>query len=694
MPSINPFRRASHTPAADSTPSRGGVPPYATPLRQEPTQQPRRRGIAGLFGRRRAPANAGEGSPARPHVTVGTPSGAARTAPNSPLHGFASAPGSPLHGAAAVNARIAGSGIRQALEQWHGQMQAHIAEYRPTNPPANFNAARQLNAARDHIEDVARGRVDPADTIKLKATPVLHLPDVVFEIAHLKTLHLSDCDLRTLPHEVGNLGMLETLKLHDNPRLDALPTALGQLPKMKHLEIVGSKVRELPPMHGLANLEHLAIESSPLTWVPRDIGNAQKLKTLSLSHTYLRDVPASIGNLTKLTELKLHNNVGLTSIPDAIGKLRRLKTLDLSHCPQLRSLPASIGNLRDITINLQGCTGLTMQGLPKSLITPIQGRKVIFPEHLRDEVAKARGEWAMQHDPRLQLLHADIERKNDEMENAVFGSGGGMNDAQLVSVAFRLKGAHDRLPALQNQAVRNPMAPQANESAAMRQALGEAINVEPDPEVFKRLRTAARALPRPLQHQLADLLASSAGRQLVIAIGENAFGVRGSSRLQQRLPALAHHIENHPQIQDLREQARRHPSANPPHEVATKLTHIVQHLWDTTLAKAALEALPVALQTELKPLLASAGGRQFVQELGKVADGARGTSALKRLLAPLATRIAQDPQTKALHRLVRADQHANSAERNEGLAVALLPIAQQHWQTLQREGTAGPSHRA
>ena len=572
-------------------------------------------------------------------------------------------------------------------------MLAHIAEYRPTNPPANFNAARQLNAARDHIEDVARGRVDPADTIKLKATPVLHLPDVVFEIAHLKALHLADCGLRTLPHDLGNLGMLETLKLHDNPRLDTLPTTLGQLTKMKHLEIVGSGVRELPPMHSLANLEHLAIESSPLTWVPRDIGNARKLKTLSLAHTYLRDVPASIGNLTKLTELKLHNNVGLTAIPDTIGQLRRLTTLDLSHCPQLRSLPASIGNLRDITINLQGCTGLTMQGLPKSLITPVPGRKVIFPEHLRDEIGKARGEWAMQHDPRLQLLHADIERKNDEMENAVFGSGGGMNDGELVSVAFRLKGAHDRLPALRNQAARNPMAPQANESAAMRQALGEAFNVEPDPEVSKRLRTAARALPRNLQHELADLVASSAGRQLVIAIGENAFGVRGNSRLQQRLPALAQHIASHPQIKDLREQARRHPSANPSHEVATKLTPIVQHLWDTTLAKAALEALPVALQTELKPVLASAGGRQFVQDLSKVADGARGTSALKRLLAPLATRIAQDPQTKALHRLVRADQHASSAERNEGLAVALLPIAQQHWQTLQREGTAGPSHR-
>ncbi len=572
-------------------------------------------------------------------------------------------------------------------------MQAHVADYRPANPPANFNAARQLNAAREHIEDVARGRMEHADAIELKATPVLQLPDVVFEIAHLKALHLSDCDLRELPHELGNLGMLETLKLHDNRRLNALPSTLGQLAKMKHLEIVGSGVRELPSMHGLTNLKHLAIESSPLTSVPRDIGNARELRTLSLAHTYLRDVPASIGNLVKLTELKLHNNVGLTAIPDTIGKLRHLKTLDLSHCPQLRSLPASIGHLSNITINLQGCTGLTMQGLPKSLITPMKGRKVIFPDHLRDEIANARGEWAMQHDPRLQLLHADIERKNDEMENAVFGSGGGMNDAQLVSVAFRLKGAHDRLPALRNQAVRNPIAPQANESAAMRQALAEAFNVETDPEVTKRLRTAARALPRPLQHELADLVASSAGRQLVIAIGESAYGVRGNSRLQQRLPALAHHIANHPQVKDLREQARRDRSAPPAHELATKLMPIVQHLWDTTLAKAALEALPVALQTELKPVLASAGGRQFVLDLSKVAEGARGTSALKSLLAPLATRIAQDPQTKALHRLVRADQQASAEERNEGLAVALLPIAQQHWQTLQREGVAGPSRR-
>ncbi|PLC42679.1 hypothetical protein C0Q88_12095 [Ralstonia pickettii] len=694
MPSINPFRRASHAPAPDATPPRGGVPAYATPARQAPAQQPRRRGLAGLFGLRRASAHAGEAPAARPNIAASTRPGTARTAPNSPLHGLAAAPDSPLQGAAALHARIAGSGVRQALEQWHTQMLAQIADYRPANPPPGFSAARQLNTARDHIEDVARGRQESANEIRLMTTPVLRLPDIVSEIAHLKALHLSDCDLRELPHDLGNLGMLETLKLRNNASLHTLPDTLGQLRQMKHLEIVGSGVRELPSMHGLVSLEHLAIERSPLTWVPRDIGNAQKLKTLSLAHTYLRDVPASIGNLTKLTELKLDNNPGLTSIPDSIGKLRRLKKLDLSHCPQLRTVPASIGNLRDITIDLRGCTGLTMQGLPKSLITPIPGRKVHFPEHLSNDIGKARGEWAMKHDPRLQLLHADIERKNDEMENAVFGSGSGMNDAQLVSVAFRLKDAHERLPEIRNQAVRNPLAPQANESAAMRQALAEAFNMEPDPEVSKRLRTAARALPRTLQHELADLVASSAGRQLVIAIGESAFGVRGNSRLQQRLPALAHSIASHPQIKNLRDQARRFPSANPSHEVAAQLTPLVQHLWNATHAQATLDALPASLQTELKPLLASEAGRQLVLDLSKVADGAKGSSALRRLLPQLATRLAQDPQTKALHRLVRADQSATPEERSEGLAVALLPIAQQHWNALQRENTAGPSeHR-
>ena len=598
-----------------------------------------------------------------------------------------------MHGAAAMDARIAASGVRQALEQWHAQMLSQIADYRPADPPAGFSAARQLNNARERIEDVARGRWDSADKIVLKTTPVLQLPEFVSEIAHLKALELSDCDLRELPHDLGNLGMLETLKLHDNRRLQTLPNTLGQLPQLKHLELVGSGVRDLPPLHGLVNLEHLAIKSTPLTSVPRDIGNAQKLKTLSLAHTYLRDVPASIGNLSRLTALKLNNNVGLTAIPESIGNLRNLQTLDLSHCPQLRAIPASISKLRNVTIDLRGCTGLTMAGLPKSLVTPKPGRKVHFPEHLRDEIGKARAELAMKHDPRLQLLHADIDRKNEEMEDAVFGSAD-MNNAQLVSVAFRLKGAHDRLPAVQNQAVRNLMAPQANDSAAMRQALAEAFNTEPNREVSNRLNTAARALPRTLQHELADLVPSSAGRQLVIAIGESAFGVRGNSRLQQRLPAFAHNIASHPQINALREQARRFPSANLPHETAAKLMPIVQQLWDTTLAKAALEALSVNLQKELKPMLASADGRQFVQELSKVADGARGTSALRALLPQLAMRMAQDPQAKALHRLMQADRQASPDERSAGLAVALLPIAQQHWQTLQREGTAGPSRQA
>lgn len=694
MHSINPFRRTSQAQAADSTPARSNVPAYATPPRQEPARQPRRSGIAGLFGLRRSPANAGGPAAARPNIRAGTSTGPSRTAPNSPLHVHAPALESPLHGAAAVNARIAGSGVRLALEAWHAQMLTRIADYRPANPPAHFNAERQLNVALTHIEDVARGRREPADKIELKATPMLHLPDLVSEIAHLKTLHLSDCDLRELPHDLGNLGLLETLKLHDNQRLHAVPDTLGQLSSLKHLEIVGSGVRELPAMHGLANLEHLAIQHSPLTWLPRDIGNARKLKTLSLAHTYLREIPASIGNLSKLTELNLQHNVGLTSVPDSIGQLRHLKTLDLSDCPQLRAVPASVGKLHQLkTLDLRGCTGLTMQGLPKSLITPMPGRKVHFPEHLRTEIGKVREEWAMKNAPRLQLLQADIERKNEEMENAVFGSASDMNDGQLFSVAFRLKHAHDKLPEVRNQALRNPAALQADASAAMRQALANAFNVEPDREVFARLDTAARALPRALQHELADLVASSSGRQLVIAIGEGAFGVRGSSRLQQMLPAFAQKIANHAQIQSLREQARRPLSTSPAHQVAAQLVPIVQQLWTATQAQAALAALAQPLQTELKSLLASEAGRQFVLDLSKVAEGAKGTSTLRRLLPQLATRIAHDPKAQALHRLARQDQHGTADERREGLALALLPIAQHHWNALAQQGVAEPSNR-
>jgi len=93
-----------------------------------------------------------------------------------------------MHGAAAMDARIAASGVRQALEQWHAQMLSQIADYRPADPPAGFSAARQLNNARERIEDVARGRWDSADKIVLKTTPVLQLPEFVSEIAHLKAL--------------------------------------------------------------------------------------------------------------------------------------------------------------------------------------------------------------------------------------------------------------------------------------------------------------------------------------------------------------------------------------------------------------------------------------------------------------------------------------------------------------------------
>lgn len=83
----NNIRRSStpttplHTQRTDAQ-----VPPYATPMREQPTQRPRRSGLLGLLGLRRSRASGTADNPAasptRPAIGVS----GRRTAPNSPLH--------------------------------------------------------------------------------------------------------------------------------------------------------------------------------------------------------------------------------------------------------------------------------------------------------------------------------------------------------------------------------------------------------------------------------------------------------------------------------------------------------------------------------------------------------------------------------------------------------------------------------
>ncbi|OAI77073.1 protein popC [Ralstonia solanacearum] len=564
--------------------------------------------------------------------------------------------------------------------------------------PASFgqlSGLQELTLKGNRIHELpSMGGASSLQTLTVDDTALARLPTDFGTLRNLAHLSLSNTQLHELPANTGNLHALKTLSLQGNQQLATLPSSLGYLSGLEELTLKNSNVSELPPIGPGSALKTLTVENSPLTSIPADIGiQCKQLTHLSLSNTQLRALPSSIGRLSNLTELTLKNNAHLELLSEGeVRKLTSVKTIDLSGCVRLKTLPPSLGKLPKLkTLDLSGCTGLTMASLPRSLVFPRDGLRVILPEHLKTGVGDAR----IQQNPRAQLLEGHLGRQNAAMNHAMFGDDESAvsmtsvpdNEAGVVSMAYHVKNAYKRLEGLRQAAGSSTAAPmRKNDAAPMLKALSYAFNRMPDLPTYKRLDNAARSLSYEAQEQLADLVAAPVGQKLIKAIAEGAYGAgRNAGAIERMLPELATRIANHPEIQQLREQAKRYPSSLPPEKLAAKLTPLIQPLWDGMRAVA---PMPGQLRQALQDLLVTAEGRQLASEIDQAAHSHRAGNegkALRGLLPVLAAKISSDPRVVQVREFVSRHKFGSPQQRAESLAQTLTPVVQELWAQTQAE---------
>ncbi|CAL0314649.1 unnamed protein product [Lupinus luteus] len=80
------------------------------------------------------------------------------------------------------------------------------------------------------------------------------LPDSICELIHLRYLSLS-INMVTLPESLGDLYNLHTLKLSNCLSLTMLPNNMQNLVNLRHLDIRGTRIKEMPP--GMSKLKKL-----------------------------------------------------------------------------------------------------------------------------------------------------------------------------------------------------------------------------------------------------------------------------------------------------------------------------------------------------------------------------------------------------------------------------------------------------
>jgi Leucine-rich repeat (LRR) protein len=204
--------------------------------------------------------------------------------------------------------------------------------------------------------DLSGSKIDTlqVDTVLMRNLKVLitnseitNLPTQIGNLHKLTHLDLAFTLITSLPSQIGNLKNLTHLTLY-NSQITNLPTQVGNFRNLTYLNLAGTSITSLPPEIGKLNkLTVLDLHDSKITSLPPEIGKLQNLTELDLSGTEITSLPPEIGKLNKLSELYL-SGTEITSLPPEIGKLNKLSELYLSFTA-IMSLPPEIGKLNNLT---------------------------------------------------------------------------------------------------------------------------------------------------------------------------------------------------------------------------------------------------------------------------------------------------------------------------------------------------------
>lgn len=185
-----------------------------------------------------------------------------------------------------------------------------------------------------------------------------NIPTTIGSLTNLKHLDLSFNNLsNNIPSEFGNLTNLQDADLSVNQLSGSIPASIGNLVALDSLQLFYNSLSgEIPSSFGnLVNLKVLSLGVNQLSGdIPSSFSSLTNLRTLDLSENYLSTIPSFIGDLVNLTFLNLFYSGLSGEIPSSIGNLVNLQRLILEWNHLSGVIPSSIGNLvnlRDLSLD-------------------------------------------------------------------------------------------------------------------------------------------------------------------------------------------------------------------------------------------------------------------------------------------------------------------------------------------------------
>lgn len=228
--------------------------------------------------------------------------------------------------------------------------------------------ATDASAALDSICTLTNLRA-----LDLRGYAIEKLPNCFSKLKNLEVLILDDNKLDEFPMQLLELKNLKYLAYRGNG-LTGLPTDIYKLDQLEYLLIGENQITQLPSsISALKKLVGLDIRKNPFNGHSslELVCAFESLVSLSMSRTGLKEVPACIAQLSKLEILNINDNV-LRSLPQQVGELDKLRTISfdnelmdydqafgvLSNCDSLEKITFIKANIDSIPLSIAGLRSL------------------------------------------------------------------------------------------------------------------------------------------------------------------------------------------------------------------------------------------------------------------------------------------------------------------------------------------------
>lgn len=209
---------------------------------------------------------------------------------------------------------------------------------------------RKLSLSGNPISELSVERFVACDSLQdLDLTntrlPIVQQKMIEGAVKKSSILDLSELPADVLTEELVHFQDIITHLCFSNSQLQAVPTVMTELPKLRLLDLSFNELRSLPDAFaaGLPGLKELILHHNYFEEAPAVLAGLTRLRTLDLSSNRVSSFDLGEGTLTKLNKLLLARN-NLTGLSPSLLGLTSLTALDVA-LNSIKFLPESLSDL-------------------------------------------------------------------------------------------------------------------------------------------------------------------------------------------------------------------------------------------------------------------------------------------------------------------------------------------------------------